>query len=75
MISDNTDSLGFLAFAKRVTKLEGDLIDTQGKLRALERRLDDFIAGRFSPPDVCGIPGTNVSVRVFDNPPNKAFNR
>lgn len=49
---DNTDSLGFLAFAKRVSKLEGDLIDTQGRLRELERRLEDFT----SPP----IPATII---------------
>ena len=34
----------------RFDRLAGDLIDTQGKLRALERRFEDFVAGRFSPP-------------------------
>ena len=63
--SDNTDSFGFLAFAKRVTKLEGDLIDTRDKLEALEKRFEDFTLGRFSPPDVCTIPETNVSVRML----------
>jgi hypothetical protein len=60
-----------------VSALRGDLIDTQGKLSALERRFEDFTLGRFSPPepDLSAIPGTNVSVRVFDDPPNQAFKK
>ena len=51
------DTVAEQRFADRVTALEGDLIDTQGKLRALERRFEDFVLGRFSPPD----PAANVT--------------